>query len=194
MQPNAQKFLTEDCSTWQWPEAYSQDNARVTLQQVSDYPWVARPKPRFKLLLTSAKGPGWQFRLTMPETVCQEEWDKLLPKSSCSNLVETYLRRIAVVIAAKWASANCWIKYLKTSVKFHYYFFFLANLLKLWKHIHFINFKLNLQLCAKREGICIQYVNINLPNTSFCLCILIILCKFNQIVVNGAQNTQNDAC
>ncbi|KAF7656747.1 hypothetical protein LDENG_00036670 [Lucifuga dentata] len=42
------------------------------------------------------------FNLTELERVCQEEWDKL-PKSRCAELVETYSRSLAAVIASSGA-------------------------------------------------------------------------------------------
>lgn len=43
--------------------------------------------------------------LTELELFCKEEWPKIAV-SGCANLVETYLKRLAAVIAAKGGSTN----------------------------------------------------------------------------------------
>ena len=76
--------------------------------------------------------------LTEVEMICREEWKKL-PKYRCAKLLESYPRRLEVVVAAKGASTKYWVKGLNTDVNFVFQFLFLTPLQKCLMGVLFID-------------------------------------------------------
>lgn len=100
---------------WQRPKAFSQENVLV---QVCEYSCMTKPGLEPHRIYVER----WQmavqrfspFNLIELEKICQGEWGKL-PKSRCTKLVETCLRWIDAVTAAKGASKKYRIKWSEYS-------------------------------------------------------------------------------
>ncbi len=80
------------CSCHNYQGHYSQHSAGVAWGSVSECPWMIQPNPRHET-----------FHL-----ICPEEWDRL-PKSRCTKLVETLLRRLQLLNSREKLWEQWWV-------------------------------------------------------------------------------------
>lgn len=114
---------------------YRQNSTGVASEQVSEYPRMVQTKPRLNPIehlrrnLKNTVHRHSPSRVTEPERICPEEWDKLL-RSRCEKLVVMCARRCVTVITAKEASIEYGIKGLNTNVNKIFNFLVFKNLSK----------------------------------------------------------------